>query len=462
MGGKFLLWLLMGGLAISGIESGRGDLGFGNPAASLDGLTGGGASNHSPSVWAGTSGANGNDYDVQDGQGFGFNLPSGGGDTIDWGPNGYHFKIEYEGEDTVLLADVREADAQSGEFMAGWDETAANLERLAGENLGGELLTFGPAERIEGDFPLYGFSYSAARAGKTFCTAVFYCFGTDYTAEFAAIGPDADTVYLIAGQAAQSYGEPGGQAHMIGYRPQEIGTGQWDYPYLHNPFATTCYYMDLEAPSAERQLTDYEIIWKDGTVEALVRALAEKPEGPVMSSDLDRFISLSITYNEGTDEYTISGNELGTTFPAEGLTVSSLEDLPEFKNVKTLTLYLPVLEDFTPLSSMTGLQYLMILTSSGTADLEWLAPLENLVYLRLGGRYPQVADIGVFARLKHMERIDVRLPGVRDISVFAQMSSLEELTLVCDEEADTEALRDLKQIRRLNINGEEVRWEYAQ
>ena len=77
MGETVLLWLIMGMLAVSGAEGGlgvsdglRGAVGLG---ADCGGRTGG------EKVWPGTSGAVSKDYDVQDGQGFGFDLPEGGG-----------------------------------------------------------------------------------------------------------------------------------------------------------------------------------------------------------------------------------------------------------------------------------------------------------------------------------------------------------------------------------------------
>lgn len=473
MGKTVLLWLIMGMLAVSGAEGGmdasdslRGPVGLEGSAGlwksiGLGGSAGLGAGSGGQTggqkVWPGTSGAVSKDYDVQDGQGFGFDLPEGGGDRIDWGPDGYHFKMEYEEEGTDLLADVRETDPVSREFARDWENTAPNLARLAQENLGEELLAFGPAELMDGQMPVCSFSYSAARAGTVFHTAVVYCFGETYTAEFAAVGPDSEAVYRLAKEAAASFAELGGEAHMIGQRAPGLGMDRWDYPYLHNPFALTGYYMDLEAPSLQRSATDYEIMWKDRTVEALVRELVEKPDEPVMSSDLDRFSSLAIRFLEQTGEYEISANELSAWIPADGLEVITLEDLAEFPNVVSLSLQLPEIHDFSPLSSMTGLNVLMIFTGGETENLDWLAPLSELVYLRIGGLDIRTSDVRVFGQLENLERLDLRLPMVSDLSVFAEMPGLKELLLQCDENADTSVLRDREQIECLFINGEEVR-----
>lgn len=244
---------------------------------------------------------------------------------------------------------------------------------------------------------------------------------------------------------------------MIGQRAPGLGMDRWDYPYLHNPFALTGYYMDLEAPSLQRSATDYEIMWKDRTVEALVRELVEKPDEPVMSSDLDRFSSLAIRFLEQTGEYEISANELSAWIPADGLEMITLEDLAEFPNVVSLSLQLPEIHDFSPLSSMTGLNVLMIFTGGETENLDWLAPLSELVYLRIGGLDIRTSDVRVFGQLENLERLDLRLPMVSDLSVFAEMPGLKELLLQCDENADTSVLREREQIECLFINGEEVR-----
>ena len=123
----------------------------------------------------------------------------------------------------------------------------------------------------------------------------------------------------------------------------------------------------------------------------------------------------------------------------------------------SLSLQLPEIHDFSPLSSMTGLNVLMIFTGGETENLDWLAPLSELVYLRIGGLDIRTSDVRVLGQLENLERLDLRLPMVSDLSVFAEMPGLKELLLQCDENADTSVLRDREQIECLFINGEEVR-----
>ena len=443
-------------------------------------------------------------YDVQDYLGFGFNVPGRGKWTNELGPDGYPNKILFEGRDTILLVEVRERDPESAAFTENWDETAVNLERLAGKNLGEELLSF---EAFDGTEELpgneepekrYGFRYACERQGEKLYVSVFYRFGENYTAEFVGIDTDETSGYRTAKEAAESFTELGGEAHMIGYRPPIMGEKLWDYPYLHNPFAVTLYYLDDIAPTKERQKTDYVIEWKDEGVETLVRAVIEKPEGAVMSSDLDHFTSLRLTLPpQDYDTYRIQVNEQDKWLPSGDITIHSIEDLLEFKNLVSLDLLLEDLEDISPISSMTGLKRLWLTADGEMEDLEWLRPLKNLELLDMWGIYPNIKDFGPMSGLAHLKSLRITVPSVRDVSplaglkelsyldintadlqnmdkltqveemflsapdgydlsVFAELPNLKVLYLYYSGELDTEPVVNAKQIEQLVINGEDI------
>lgn len=443
-------------------------------------------------------------YDIQDYLGFGFNVPGKGGWTNDLGPDGYPNKIRFEDRETILLVEVRERDPESAAFTENWDETAANLERLAKENLGEELLSFETFADNKGlsengtPEKRYGFRYVSERQGEKLYISVFYRFGENYTAEFVGLDTDENKGYQTAGEAADSFTELGGEAHMIGYRPPMMGEKLWDYPYLHNPFAVTLYYLDDIAPTKERQKTDYAIEWKDEGVETLVRAVIGKPDGAVMSSDLDHYTSLRLTLQpQDPDTYRIQVNEQDEWVPAGDIRIRSIEDLLEFKNLVSLDLLLEDLEDISPISSMTGLKRLWLTADEEMEDLKWLKPLKNLELLDMWGTYPNVKDFSAMSGLVNLKSLRITAPSVRDLSplaglkelsyldintadlenmdkltqveemflsapdgydlsVFAELPNLKVLYLYYSGELDAEPVINAKQIERLVINSEDI------
>ena len=403
----------------------------------------------------------GSEYDVQDYYGYAFNLPKGG-DSMEIGPDGFPIQVQYKKTDTLLLADVRETVSESLSFTESPVDTALRLKELSVDNLGEELLELHITDFYHADSGLYVFEYSSTRAETNFYTTVCYYFGENYTAEFMAIGPDKEWSYKIAHDTAVTFVDLGGEARWIGYRPTPgLGAQWWDYPYLHNPFAISQYFMDLESPSKERQNTDYVIEWKDKGVETLIRKLLDKPDVPIMSSDLDRFRSLSINCSQ-SDYYSIMANELDAHITAGEVEVQSIEDIKEFNNLISVDIQLPNLTDLSPLSSMTGLEVLMFRVSSEIDGLDWMEPLENLRLLRITGWYPNITDVQVLGKLQKLESVLLHLENLKDLSIFAQLPNLEELEVSCSEDADTEPVRNAENIVRLFINAEEVRYKYRE
>lgn len=160
--------------------------------------------------------------------------------------------------------------------------------------------------------------------------------------------------------------------------------------------------------------------------------------------------------------FAITGYFMDLKAPSEDLAIGTLEDLPEFKNVISLDLMFPHQADLTPVSTMTKLEVLQFYTEDGLDTLDWMEPLKNLRYLRISRAYPEITDVRVLGKLEKLDTILINLPNLTDLSVFAALPNLEEMELVCSEEADTDSLRKAEQIKRLYINGEEVRWEYPE
>ena len=401
-------------------------------------------------------------YDLLDEGAYGLNIE--GLWTIGPGPDAIPWAIWFEDSEAFLLADVQPTDGDSEDFHDTWESgTSSLLRQLAEENLGEELAAFTPFTENSGDGgPIYGMEYTYSRKDTTFYVTVCYRFCDAYTLELISLDPDSQArSRRVAVNTADSFTDLGGPRHITTARPEVmLGGENWPWKYLHNPFAVSAYYMDIESPpppSEERRLTDYEIRWIDAGMEILVRAVIDKPEGTVMSSDLDRIEEFAVIGWLG-DFYRVRTNDRMVELPREGITVRSIEDLLEFQNLRVLDVELTDLEDVRPIASMTGLESLSLMVSPELKDLEFLRPLERLKTLMMwGGAYPNVTDISVFQNLTQLKSVMIILPEIRDLSVFAALPNLEQLWINCHEDVNLDAVIQAKQIQDLMVNAQTIR-----
>lgn len=365
-----------------------------------------------------------------------------------------------------MLADIQPADPGCKAFTGNWTEdNSARMRQLAFEYLGDEVESAVPFMEESWDgTALYGIDYVYTREDTTFYVTVCYRFCDTYTLELISIDPDSESRSReVARDAAESFEDMGGPAHMTTVRPEVMMGGEnWPWPYLHNPFAISQYYMDIESPpgpSEARKKTDYEIQWKDKGMEILVRAVMKKEKGPVMSSDLDRITEFGVIGWLG-DFYRVSTNERMIEIPRIGIDIQTIEDVKEFKNLVSLDIELQEqgIGDVSAISSMTGLTNLSLIVSPELEDLEFLGPLTNLEYLMMwGGSYPKVTDISVLKGLTKLKSVMLVAPSLTDVRVLAELPSLQQLYLNCSPDVDKEPLIQAEQIESLMVNAETIR-----
>lgn len=400
----------------------------------------------------------GSSYDIMQEDAYGFNVS--GQWTTGPGPDGIPWGIWFARSDAVLLVDVRPTVTEGRLFAEEWEDTQTELERTARENLGSELdgIRFFTRES-GGEDLIYAMEYSCIREGQRWYVTACYRFGDSYIGEFIGVNPySATDCREVTIGAAASFRELGRSAKREGTDgPDKDG---WPFPFLHNPFAITTYYMDEEippAPSGERRAEDYEIKWKDEGIETILRALLGKKSGPVMSSDLDRYESLYIVGWLG-DFYRVGLGDHMMEIPAEGITIRSLEDVKEFRNLTSLTVQIRDLSDLSPLASLEGLTYLNLLVSPKLSTLDWLQGMTGLEELMMWGEsYPEIKDIRVFEGMENLTSVMIILPSVKDISVFADLPKLETLWINCNKNVDITPVKEAGQIKSLMVNTEEIR-----
>lgn len=401
-------------------------------------------------------------YDLLDEGAYGLNIE--GRWTVGPGPDAIPYGIWFADSEAILLMDVEPTDVDSRAFSENWEsETAPLLRTLAQEYLGDELESFEPlAEQLEDGDVVYGMEYTYSRGDTAFYVTVCYRFCDTYTLELIGIDPDSPIRSRRAAvNAADSFTDMGGPRHLTSARPDEMMGGErWPWKYLHNPYAVSAYYMDIESPpppSKERKLTDYEIRWQDKGMEILVRAVIDKPDGPVMSSDLDRIERFALIGWLG-DFYRVRTNDRSMEIPRDDISILSIADIREFKNLRSLDIELMDLEDVTPIASMTDLETLSLIVSPELKDLEFLRPLVNLKNLMMwGGDYPNVTDTSVFEGLTQLEQVMIILPNVKDLTVFAELPNLKQLWINCHQDADVAAVVQAEQIQELMVNAETIR-----
>lgn len=403
-------------------------------------------------------------YDLLDEGAYGLNID--GQWTVGPGPDAIPWGIWFADSDAIMLADVQPTHPGSRTFTESWTERHADrLRELAFECLGDEVESAVPFKEESGDtVTLYGIDYVYTRGDTTFYVTVCYRFCDTYTLELISIDPDsASRSGQAAREAAGSFVDMGGPAHMTTVRPEVMMGGEnWPWPYLHNPFAISQYYMDIESPrppGEARRQTDYEIQWKDKGMEQLVRIVMKKESGPVMSSDLDRITEFGVIGWLG-DFYRVSTNERMIEVPRAGIRIKSIEDVKEFKNLVDLDLELQEqgIKDVSAISSMTGLVRLSLIVSPELEDLEFLRPLTNLEDLMMwGGDYPKVTDISVLSGLAKLQSVMLVLPSVTDVAVLAELPNLRRLYINCSADVDQEPLVQAEQIESLMVNAETIR-----
>lgn len=399
-----------------------------------------------------------NSYDIMEQGAYGFDVS--GQWTTGPGPDGIPWGIWFSASDAVLLVDVRPSVTEGSLFEAQWENSKKDLESTARKTLGSELdnIRFYTQENEGGDM-VYAMEYSCRREEQKWYVTVCYRFGENYIGEFIGVNPysamDCREVTMDAARSLRELGKSGKRD-----LPEGTDKDGWPFPYLHNPFAITAYYMDEEVPpepSAQRKASDYEIKWKDKGMETIMRSLLGKEDGPVMSSDLDRCESLYIVGWLG-DFYRIGMGNSTMEIPADGVNLRSLEDIKEFRNLTSLTVQVRTLTDLSPLASMEKLNYLNLLVSPKLSTLDWLQGMPQLEELMMWGEsYPEIRDIKVFEGMDSLTSVMIIVPSVKDISVFAELPKLETLWINCHKNVDITPVKEAGQIKSLMVNTEEIR-----
>ena len=134
--------------------------------------------------------------------------------------------------------------------------------------------------------------------------------------------------------------------------------------------------------------------------------------------------------------------------PAE---VSTLEDLKHFTALKDLDLQGCSIEDYSPLTYVTGLEILNLTGNLVSSEsLEYIGQLTNLKELYLSGC--GISGIASLQDLIMLETLDLSDNSIKDISALTPMKKLIRLNLRSNAITSLDALSDFTTLQEFNIS----------
>lgn len=171
---------------------------------------------------------------------------------------------------------------------------------------------------------------------------------------------------------------------------------------------------------------DYEITWSDQALEQMMRLYLNKPEEPILHSDVwdIQAVYLRNPYRFFTDAQSVDGYlpETGGVVTQEPLPqITTLEDFRHFDSLQLLELNG---QQLTELSGLEELQHLntLNLTDCGITDTRQLAPLTGVTKLVLDDN--PLADAQSLGGMNGLNWLSLRGCGLTDITPLSQLTGL--------------------------------------
>jgi Leucine-rich repeat (LRR) protein len=218
-----------------------------------------------------------------------------------------------------------------------------------------------------------------------------------------------------------------------------------------------------------------EVTFADPNLEAAIRQVISKPEGPIYSSDMDGLTDL---YAEQRSISNLSGLEHCTSMTRVKLWKNQISDISSLANLTSLTdLWLwgnrisdishltnltrltmidlgnNQIKDVSPLADLTGLTTVH-LESNEINDMSPLADLTDLTHLDLG--LNQITDISSLANLNNLTGLGLSGHPIDDISRVVDLTKLTWLRLRDSQIIDISALRDLIGLTGLGLSSNRI------
>ncbi len=232
----------------------------------------------------------------------------------------------------------------------------------------------------------------------------------------------------------------------------EIGIDAVSWKYNGDAKLSEPYSFSFTTRIEDDQVED-AVTFKDDKLEAAIREIIDKPDGPLTKSDLLDLERLDLLEKDITS---LAGLEQAENLWVLDLTNNRVDDLSSLENLLSLkTLYLHE-NDLVDIAKLSGLVNLEDLGLSGN-EIEDISPLSNLVKLEvldLAGNH--ITDIGPLANLGELQRLLLCENDLSDISPVSNLTGLKWLFFACNRVSDIEALENLGSLERLVFNDNSV------
>ena len=187
---------------------------------------------------------------------------------------------------------------------------------------------------------------------------------------------------------------------------------------------------NLQKHDLTSEFTD-KVVFKIENLESAVRDKIEKPEGPILKSDLEGLTRLGAREKSITDLY---GIEHCTKL--EGLwlgdnQILDLSPLSNLTNLQVLSLVTNQISDLSPLSNLTNLQSLWLANAIGGGNqISDITPLSGLTNLRsLALHRNQVSDLSPLSNLTKLQTLHLSRNQISDLSPLSGLTDLRIVIL---------------------------------
>lgn len=184
-------------------------------------------------------------------------------------------------------------------------------------------------------------------------------------------------------------------------------------------------------------LEDHVMDWQDENLEAFMRKTTGIMDRDIMLSDVWELSSLEMEAKNAS-------------------TITNISALSELTNLTELELPCG-LQDISPLSSLTNLQYLY-LENNQISDFSALSNLTNLRSLTLYNNH--ISDISALSSalsgLTNLKSLNLSINQISDISALSGLVNLEQLQLGSNQISDISALSNLTNLKRLDLYSNQI------
>ena len=188
--------------------------------------------------------------------------------------------------------------------------------------------------------------------------------------------------------------------------------------------------LSLEA-SAYVESQGSTVIFPDPKLEEAIRAAINKPEGVILSSDLE-----SLTW-----------------LRAQSVSIENLEGLQYCTNLNRLFLNRNQISDLTPLAGLVNLKSLE-LSNNKISDISPLYGLVNLTRVRLG--YNQISDITPLSGLVNLTELAIVFNQISDITPLAGLVNLKSLEAYINKISDISPLYGLVNVTAVTLDQNQI------